>query len=289
MKKLVFMALLAVVAVGCATTDYPVIFDSYGPNGDTVALRQYDWSYLKPSGQVATIWPDGSDELFSLVTQDWKGDQWIATYENYDPTATVMFRDDTYCDPIFADYPGYPPKCQIALAWNPDLPTAYPHGDQGAGYNNVDDVFDYIYNPICLGSRSLSLLVSYTSRIGECGSGLWADKQNLALEFGQLDKTMFRNQSVYYVPFDSSIAQFSITGEDGAQTVMPIYGRFNTYVDEKLRMMVPMTPNMKYQMRWLNSWVVNHGHFVDVTLTYGSLNANFKLKVTTVKGAMERL
>jgi len=279
MKKVLFTALLAVISLGCAVTDYPVIFDSRGADGDAVMFGQYDKALIKIS-QVATIWDDGTDELFTLVSQDWKGDQWLKTYNNFDPTGAVIFLNHTYCDPTFDSS-----FCAISTSWNPDLPNAYPHGDQGAGYNNVDNVFDYIYDPSCNGARSLSVLVSYTSRyFGECGSGIWADKQGAAYEFSLLDRVNFRGESVYHVPLDNTVASLTVNGND-----MPIYGRFNLYLDERLRIMVPVTPNARYQLNAFDRVIQRDGNYMDVNLTYGSLNTSFKVNVTTVQNALDRL
>jgi hypothetical protein len=256
-----------------------VIFDSRGADGDGVMTGQYDLAYIMPTSQIATIWDDGTDELFTLVSQDWKGDQWLKTYNNYDPTGNVIFLDQTYCDPTRDS--GF---CVIALGWNPDLPNEYPHGDQGAGYDNVDNPFDYILDLNCSGARSLSLLVSYTSRIGECGSGIWADKQGAAYEFSILGRTNFRGQSMYHIPVDSTIASFSINGND-----MPVYGRFNLYMDDYMRTVIPVTSNARYQLMALDRIVQQDGHFLDVNMTYGSLTANFKINVTTVQNALDRL
>ena len=76
MKKLLLIALLAAFSLGCAVTDYPVIFDTRGADSNGVMTGQYDLAFIITS-QVATIWDDGSDELFTLVSQDWKGDQWL--------------------------------------------------------------------------------------------------------------------------------------------------------------------------------------------------------------------
>lgn len=283
-KAMVFTFLVAVVlSLGCAITDYPVIFDTRGADANAVMQSFYDKAMIVPSTQAATIWPDGTDDLFTLVTQNWEGDQWLYTYNNYDPTGALMFLDFTYCDPT------HQTDCWVTKAWNPDLPNAYPHGDQSAGYNNVDNVFDYEYDTTCSGARSLSLLMSMVSRIGECGSGIWADKQGAAYEFSILDKVSFRGKEYYHLPIDSSVATFAVTGEDGAQATMPLYGRFNGYIDERLRTAIPMTPNAKYELRWLDSWISAHGHYVDLNTTYGSLNANFKVNVTTVQDALNRL
>jgi hypothetical protein len=278
MKKLLLIALLAAFSLGCAITDYPVIFDTRGADADGVMTGQYDLAYIVTS-QVATIWDDGSDELFTLVSQDWKGDQWLKTYNNYDPSGIINFLDQTYCDPTFDSS-----FCAIATAWNPDLPNAYPHGDQGAGYNNVDDVFDYVLDLNCNGARSLSLLVSYTSRYGECGSSVWADRQGAAYEFSLLEKVNFRGQSVYHIPVDSTVATFTVNGAD-----MPVYGRFNMYMNDKLQVAFPVTPNARYQLNAIDRVIQRDGHFLDVNMTYGSLNANFKVNVTTVQNALDRL
>jgi hypothetical protein len=283
MRKVLLLSFLAVLSLGCAITDYPVIFDTRGADLGGVMSGQYDEAYIVPSGQVATIWSDGSDELYTLVVQDWKADQWLYTYNNFDASGALNFLAQTYCDPTRQD------NCRIASAWNPDLPTLYPHGDQGAGYNNVDDPFDYVADFNCNGARSLSLLVSYTSRIGECGSGVWADKQGAALEFSNLERVNFRGKEYYHLPIDSSVASFSVRGQDGATSPMPIYGRFNGYIDEQLRLAIPVTPNAKYQLRWLGNWVNNHGSYLDMDLTYGALTANFKVNVTTVENALDRL
>jgi hypothetical protein len=275
MKKLLFIALLAAFSLGCAITDYPVIFDSRGADGDGVMDGQYDLAYIIPSSQIATIWDDGTDELFTLVSQDWRGDQRLKTYNNFDPSGLVLFVDQTYCDPTFDSS-----FCAIATAWNPDLPNAYPYGSG----SNVDNPFDYILDLNCNGARSLSLLVSYTSRIGECGSGVWADKQGAAYEFSILERTNFRGQSMYHIPLDSTVAAFTVNGKD-----MPIYGRFNLYMDDNMRTAIPVSSNARYQLMALDRMVQQDGHFLDVDMTYGSLTANFKINVTTVQNALDRL
>lgn len=265
MMKLLFFALLAACSLGCAITDYPVITDSRGADGDGVMTGQYDLAYIIPSSQVATIWDDGTDELFTLVSQNWGGDQWLKTYNNYDPTGAVQLLDQTYCDPNFDSN-----FCALATAWNPDLPD--------------DDPFDYVYDENCSGLRSLYYLVSYTSRFGECGSGLHADRQGFALEFSLLDKVKFRGENMYHVPIDSTVASFTVNGAE-----MPIYGRFNLYMNDKLQVAFPVTPNLRYQRNAIDRIVQRDGNVLDVNLTYGSLNANFKISVPTVRNALDRL
>lgn len=271
MKKLLCGAFLSAVALslGCAVTDYPVIFDSRGAYDNNVLQGQYDHAYIIPSGQVATTWSDGSDELFSVVAQDWKGDQWLKTYNNFDPTNTILFLDQTYCDPT-REF-----NCAITTSWNPDV----------AG----DDIFDYTFDTSCSGARSLSLLLSMSSRLGECGSGIFADRQSAALEFSNLQTVDFRGKQYYHLPIDSSVASFDLTAQDGSTTTAPLFGRTNLYLDSKLRAVMPIAPNMKYLLRWLDNYTQQHGNSLDVNLTYGSLNANFKVNVRGVAGALDRL
>ncbi|MDQ7087119.1 MAG: hypothetical protein Q9Q13_04330 [Acidobacteriota bacterium] len=283
MRKTMYLVLAVglLESLGCAITNYPVILDSRGPWADSVLDDQYDLAYIIPSSQVATIYSDGSDELYTRVAQDWKGDQWLYTYNNFDATGEVLFLDQTYCDP------NRQTDCAIWTAWNADLPDAYPHGSAhdpagGPGNNVTDDPFDGTLNEDCSGARSLSLLLSMTSRVGECGSGLWADKQNAAFEFSLLETSTFRGRQVYELPIDSSIAAFTLTGQDGSVGQAPIFGRFTGYVDQDLRLAFPVTPNMKYQLRALQSWIDAHGSYVQVDVNYGSLAASFDLQVETL-------
>lgn len=283
MKKVALAALLCALFGACAVSDYPLILDSRGPEGDGVLQSFYDKAYIVQTSQVATIWGDGSDELYSQVTQDWRGDQWLYTYNNFDATATALHLDQTYCDPTRQS------DCAIVRAWNPDLPNAYPHGDQGAGYDNVDNVFDYTLDPSCSGARSLSILVQFPGRVGECGSNIWADKQGAAFEFGQLELVSFRGRELYYLPVDNSIASFAMTGQDGFQTTMPVFGRFSGYLDDQLRLALPMTQNAKFQLRWIDSFIKAHGNYINMDVTYGALTANFRVNVTTVDNALNRI
>jgi hypothetical protein len=83
---------------------------------------------------------------------------------------------------------------------------------------------------------------------------------------------------------DSTIAAFSVNGKD-----MPVYGRFNLYVDDNMRTVIPVSSNARYQLNALDRAVQQDGHFLDVDMTYGSLSANFKVYVNTVQNALDRL
>lgn len=282
MKKVIYTAFIAAVALsmGCAITNYPVITDSAGPWGDAVMDSYYDKAYIIPSGQIATLWADGSDLLFTLVTQDWAGDQTLYTYNNFDPTSTVIFLDQdfAYCDPTRQT------NCPTVIAYNPDLPDAYPTSPTGQTGNPSpsDDPFDYIWDTTCPGARSLSLLVSYGFRIGECGSGIWENRQDAAREFALLEPTTFQGKKVYALPMNSAVAEVRLTSAGGMSDLMPFYGNYQLYLDDKHRVILEPTPSMKYQQRWLDNWLEANGSFVDIDLTYGSLEANWKAQIWAV-------
>jgi hypothetical protein len=214
--------------------------------------------YIIPTNTVATIWADGSDETYTLVSQDWSGDQWLKTYNNFDPTSSVIFMDQTYCDALALS------DCAAATSWNPDAPD--------------DDIFSYEYHANCSGVRSLCMLLAYSSRIGECGSGLRSDRQALASEFAGLMRTTYRGEPAYAIPVDDEHAAFDLRARSGQVMRMPIYGRHTGYLDERLRMIWPVAPNTKYQLRWVREWVRQNGAEADVTVTYGALQADFRLR-----------
>jgi hypothetical protein len=255
MKKLLFGALLlALVAAGCAITDYPVITDDRGSYSGVI--RTGHKAYIVPSGQVATIWTDGSDELFSLVYQNQYGDQKIYTFNNFDPTGSVNFLDQTYCD---WRYEG----CEITRAWNP-------------ANANIDDTFDYEFFPDCSGARSISVLVSYTSRIGECGDGLMADKQNLYAEFANLATTNWRGGVAYVVPMNASNTSITLTANNNT-TAVPMFGQTTGFITEQLQFVLPMTPNTRHQLRWLSGYAAENGARANMTFGYGALSTTFEV------------
>jgi hypothetical protein len=261
MKKLLFGALvLAMIAAGCAVTDYPVITDTRGDFSGVI--RTGHKAYTQPTSSVATIYADGSDELFTMVYQNQYGDQKLYTFNNFDPTGSVNFLDQTYCD---WRYDG----CEIARAWNPANAA-------------VDSQFDYEFFPDCSGARSLSLLVSDSSRIGECGDAAFnASKQALAGEFANLATTSWRGGTAYVIPMDSSNTNVTLTSVAGATQNLPLYGSFNAFINDKMQLMVPMTPNMRHELQFLSNWSTQNGKRTTISVTYGSLSGSYNLALAT--------
>ena len=249
MKKLILCAIvLAFLAAGCAVTDYPIITDDRGSYSGIIRTGHKAWIQIS---QVATIWDDGSDEIFNMVYQNQYGDQKLYWFNNFDPTASVIFLDQTYCD---WRYEG----CEITRSWNP-------------ANANIDDVFDYEFFPDCSGARSLSLLVSYTTRYGECGDK-WSNVQDKAAEFANLATTTWRGGTAYVVPVNAETTSVALNGVS-----MPIYGQFTAFITDKNNTVIPMTPNARHEIAWLSNYVAQNGTQANATITFGSVSANFNM------------
>lgn len=243
------------VALGCYITDYPVISDSRGDFSGII--RTGHPAYIKQE-QVATIWDDGSDMTFSLVSQNRYGDQKIYTYNNFDPTAEVIFLDDTYCDWRFDG-------CPVMTAWNPHDPAD-------------DAAWDYQLDSNCSGFRSLCMLLMYSSRLGECGDhGLFWKTQAAAFEFANLAPTQWRGNQAYLMPIHQDNTHIVLTEPGGAATEAPIFGAVNALVTENLNVAVPMTPSTRYNLAWLREWVAAHGNRAALQVTYGALTVDFQI------------
>lgn len=256
MRKLLLGAiLLAVMAAGCAITDYPIITDTRGDY--TGIIRTGHKAFIIPYyGQVATIWSDGTDNIFSMVYQNQYGDAKYYTFNNFDPTGLVMFFENgigSYCD---WRYTG----CEITRAWNP--------------HTGIDDVFDYEFFPDCSGARSLSILISYGSRYyGECGDGRF-QSQAFAAEFANLPTTMFRGEPAYVLSMNAANTSLVFNGVDSA----PLYGQMNAVITPDLEVAVPMTPNTRHLMGWVSNWIGQNGPNATLSVTYGAVNTEFNVR-----------
>jgi len=151
MRYLLFVALSALVIAGLGClTDYGIITDNDqsrpGVN-DGPIVNTNGKAHVKEAYRGATIWPDGTDELFSFVDQKSDGTATITTYNNYSTGSEPIFHDDLYCNTSWTG-------CSIFTA--PD--------------DNDENLFDGRWNPSCSGARSLSILYSTGRYYGECGS-----------------------------------------------------------------------------------------------------------------------
>lgn len=142
----------------------------------------------------------------------------------------------------------------------------------------MDDEFDYQWFQDCSGSRSLDLIVSYISRIDECGD-LWLGNktQNCAAEFAHLLTTTWRGEPAFVVPIHEGNTTLVLTAPDGLSSEVPLFGAVNAVLNNRLNMVVPMTPNTRHELSWLREWVATNGNRANVQVTFGALTMEFKL------------
>ena len=257
MKRRLFVVLWLVTVltcIGCAYTDYPIITDSRGDYSGII--RTAHQAYIRPELEVAVVFPDGSDELFSMVLQNQYGDQTIYTYNNFDPTASVLFLDQTYCD---WRYDG----CAVVEAWNP---------------RQNDRLFDRQVFTECSGARLVDLYFAAGERIGECGDMIFGDNsQALAQVFADLGETTWRGGRAYLAPMHAGNLRVELVDRGGATTVMPIFGHHELIVTDDLRAVLPMKPNMRHQFAWLGAWVAEHGARATIRWDYAGVAGSIEV------------
>jgi hypothetical protein len=149
MKKLLYLGFCMVLAAGfgCAITDYGTITDNnQTKGGGSGPTNTNGKAHINETSQIATIWPDGTDELINFVDQAGDGTGSLTTYNNFSTGGDPTFHDDLYCNP---DWNG----CSVFTA--PD--------------DNDGNLFDGTSNANCSGARSLSILLSTGRYYGECG------------------------------------------------------------------------------------------------------------------------
>jgi hypothetical protein len=175
MRNLLYalFCVVLVLGVGCAVTDYETITDNQqflktkdcdddksscvGPGpGAVVDTKGKAW--IKPSGQVALIWSDGTDNLLWFVDQKDDGARKIYTYNHFAPNDTYpTFVAGLFCDP---NYKG----CAV---WKAEDSATCDPAEGGCVFNAQ---FDGKANVNCLGYRSLTSLLATTRYYGECGN-----------------------------------------------------------------------------------------------------------------------
>jgi hypothetical protein len=252
-------ALVLALALGCAITDYPEIIDDRGDYSGLI--RTGHKAYIIPSFTGATVYPDGSDELYSMVYQNQYGDQSIYTFNNFDPSGAVIFLDQTYCDWKFDD-------CELARAWDPV---------------QNDDRFDYEFFEDCSGARSLGGLIAYTdfNRVGECGDHrpFGGDLRGALQAFSDLGQTSWRGAPAYHLPIEATTFSATLESTSGKIEQMPIYGGLDVIVTEELQLVVPMTPNARHQLNWLRGWVDRNGPDATLRYDYGGFVSELDLRI----------
>jgi hypothetical protein len=150
MKKLVYIAFVVLLgfAFGCHVSNYGVITDNNQSRGSGDGIvNTTGKAHIKESSQVATIWPDGSDETINFVDQAADGTAVLTTYNNFSTGNEPTFHDDLYCNP---DWVG----CSARTSAD----------------DNDANLFDYTHlNFNCSGARSICIVLSTGRYYGECG------------------------------------------------------------------------------------------------------------------------
>lgn len=263
MRKLFYLGFCLVLAmgVGCAITDYSLITDNdQVANGQgSGVVNTNGKAHIIESSQIATIWPDGTDEYFSMVDQKANGDRTITTYNNYSTGGAPTFHDDLYCNP---DWSG----CAIWSAPDPET------GDA--------DIFDGSSNLNCAGARSLSLLLATSRYYGECGRAKMSLSDRLALaNMGRLGTQMGREGLL----FDLNRNNLSITlnNNAGFASNLAITGDATLFLSangRRLGTLNATNPLLANVGRGFADFLRTYGtNRTTVTVTYNGISMNWDL------------
>lgn len=230
---------------GCALTNYQLITD----NDSGGVVNTAGNAYIKQSSQVATLYPDGADNLIWYVDQKANGDRTLSTV-NYFTTSGSPFKDDLYCSPDWAG-------CKVSVSQDPEV------GD-------VDD-YDYNANFHCSGARSLSLLVSTTRYYGECGRAQATDRATRMIALAN-DMTPVQMNGATWLHTNLSALNTSLVlnNRNGSVYALPMTSQIGVTANlAKRQMFVDLSnPNNRNLAQNVINWSKAHpGPGLETTLT----------------------
>jgi hypothetical protein len=265
MKKLLYLGfcLVLLAGFGCAITNYGVITDNdqiYKKKGLTVqpVIDTSGRAHIKETSQVATLWPDGSDELINFIDQKKDGTSKLFTYNNYSTGAQPIFHDDFYCNTAKTG-------CSIWTA--PDTNDA------------ADDPFDGEFNANCFGARSLSVLLSTDRYYGECGKRLMSLENKLNfLNSGILREELGSQGLLYHI--NSQTTSVTLDNGQGVQTNLPITGDATHWMSgtSNIAMLDLRNPLLGNFGRAYADWVGEYATGVsNVTICYTGICVDFTI------------
>lgn len=261
MKKLFLFGATVALAMGfgCAITNYALITDN--DVGGTVNTNGK--AYIRQSSQIATIQPDGTDNLMWFVDQKANGDRVLTTYNFHRSGSESPFKDDLYCSP---DWTG----CAVNTSQDPQT------GDTS--------IFDYKANFNCSGARSLSLLISTSRYYGECGRAK-ADRMTTALSLANQMTPVQMNGSTWLKgTLDSTNATWVLDNHNGATAAFSPAGSINVFVNAPLRrVQIDMSnPVLRQSLLQVNSWLTSHpGPSLTVTRVINGISMSSQEKILT--------
>jgi hypothetical protein len=264
MKKIFVLACAVALTMGfgCALTDYDLITDN--ENG-SAPVNTNGKAYVKFSSQIATTYPDGTDNLYWACDQSTSGDRVLTTY-NYFTTGGDPFLGDLYCTP---DRGG----CALVTAQDPQT------GDV--------DPFDYTYNKNCSGLRSLSLLLGSSRYYGECGRVASSDRVLKVLALAnQMDSVNIDGRTWLHGNL-SALNTSVVVNKGGSAYALPITGQLGMFVDAPRRHVLvdasnPLASTMvKNLVNFNNS---HNGSGMTGTITLNGVSAETRFSLTKNAG-----
>jgi hypothetical protein len=267
MRRILFLAFccLALAAAGCAVTDFGIITDNdqrkAGSDAPQPVINTNGKAHLMMSSRIATIWPDGTDELFHFVDQKADGTATLNTYNNFQTFDEPTFFSDLYCN---TDWSG----CSIFTA--PD--------------DNDGNLFDGTTNPNCHGARSLSILLSTGRYYGECGkrTAKLSIDEKVAVLNGALQAQRYGRNGLLWSADgrDTTITARNLA--TGASYVVPLMGaEIDHFLDESGRSGITRFDHAMLGPASLNfAGMLEHelnGEAIELTVGYNGVATSFTI------------
>jgi hypothetical protein len=260
-KTFLFGAIAMAMGFGCAITNYSLITDNDIGGG---AVNTNGKATIRQSSQVATTYPDGSDNLQWFVDQNQAGDRVLTTY-NFFTTSGSPFRDDLYCSP---DKTG----CAVVTAQDPEV------GDA--------DIFDYSWNQNCTGSRSLSLLLSTSRYYGECGRAN-GDRMQKALSLvSQMTPETINGKTWLKGVLNSTNTTYILNNHNGASAAFAPAGDITVLFNgSQRRAQIGMqNPVTRQSLQAVRGWLTSHpGPYVTVNRVVNGVSMSNDMKILTTQ------
>lgn len=262
MKKLLVFALAmaAVMGWGCAITNYSLITD----NDVDGVVNTAGKAYVRDSGFfVATIWPDGNDNILNFVDQKVNGDRSLSTSNFFTTGTDSPFKDDLYCS---SDWAG----CAVTTSNDPEV------GD-------VDD-YDYTFNTHCSGARSMSLLLSTSRYYGECGRAQISDRSLKLISLAnEMTPVQYRGATWLRGTLSALNTSIVLDNQNGSIYSLPVTSQISVLANlGQRRLLVDMTnPNNRNLAQTAINWNNAHpGPGVHATITVNGNDFQYHVKAT---------
>lgn len=249
MKKLFLLGLAVAMGFGCAITNYSLITDNdLGTSGATVNTNGK--AYIRQSSQIATLFPDGQDNIMWFVDQKANGDRALSNYDFATAIGQPYFKDDSYCSP---DWTG----CAVVTASDPET------GDTS--------IFDYSLNANCPGLRGLAFLLSTSRYYGECGRAK-ADRITSMMNIANQMTTVQLNGTTWLKGvLNSTNSTVIMNNNNGSTQAFSPAGDITVYVNAAARRAIVdlSNPVNRQYFQQIQNWATGHpGPYQTITRVY---------------------